>query len=99
MRTLSPTSPIAGGCAALATAPGVADALGGIRHVEALADLWHVGIDTAGGLACSLRGSRAPVDTYSGLPLGMGAGTIASADAPAETSTSTHYRDTAALPD
>lgn len=64
VRTLSPTSPIAGGCAALATAPGVADALGGIRHVEALADLWHVGIDTAGGLACSLRGSRAPVDVY-----------------------------------
>ena len=44
-------------------------------------------------------GSRAPVDTYSGLPLGMGAGTIASADAPADTSASTHYRDTAALPD
>ena len=44
-------------------------------------------------------GSRAPVDTYSGLPLGMGADNIASADAPAETSTSTHYRDTAALPD
>ena len=44
-------------------------------------------------------GSRAPVDTYSGLPLGMGAGTIASADAPADTSASTHYRDTVALPD
>ena len=44
-------------------------------------------------------GSRAPVDTYSGLPLGMGADNIASADAPAETSTSTHYSDTAALPD
>ena len=29
----------------------------------------------------------------------FGADNIASADAPAETSTSTHYRDTAALPD
>lgn len=61
---LLPTSPVAGGCAALGAAEAVAAAAGGIQRVTELDEMWHIGIDTAGGLACSLLTSHLAVDIY-----------------------------------
>lgn len=61
---LTPTSPIAGGCAALGAAGAVVAAAGEIQRVTALDEMWHIGIDTAGGLACSLLTPRLAVDVY-----------------------------------
>ena len=61
---LTPTSPVVDGCEGLASAPGVADIVGKVQRVTGPRDLWRVGIETAGGLACSMLTTRLAADAY-----------------------------------
>lgn len=61
---LQPTSPVAGGCDGLAAAPGVDGVVGQVQRVTAPRDLWRVGIETAGGLTCSLLTTKLAADAY-----------------------------------
>ena len=79
---LTPTSPVAGGCAALGAAPAVTAAAGEIQRATTLDEMWHIGIDTAGGLACSLLTPRLAVDVYV-LPAATVVGDVAALTAAA----------------
>ncbi|GAA1639430.1 hypothetical protein GCM10009806_05530 [Microbacterium flavum] len=72
----APVSPVAGGCPALAASDAVVAASGGVQRVTTLDQMWHIAIETEGGLACSLLTSRLAVDAYL-LPTSLATGRIA----------------------